>query len=75
MLRNNIFLINLGHSRWTATNDNSLIVAMSELIVCLFCFDYLHDEALERYMRLSKTELNKLESKVWIVMDIRCSYI
>ncbi len=41
------------------------------LIVCLFHL-VLHDEALENYMKLSKIELNKLDSKVWVAMNILC---
>lgn len=39
------------------------------LIVFLFCFDTLHDEVIEHYMKLSKSTLNKLESKVGFLVD------
>lgn len=41
----------------------------------LFCLGCLHDEALERYMKLSKKELSKLEAKVGVALNILCSHI
>lgn len=41
--------------------------------LCVFfcpCLDALHDEALERYMKLSKRQLNELESKVWVNVNL-----
>lgn len=47
-----------------------VVVMWPDLVVCLFFLYPLYDEAIERYMRQSKSELNKLESKVWVAMNV-----
>lgn len=49
------------------------MVTLPGLIVYLLCLDCSHGEAVERYMKLAKVELNKLESKVWVALNTLCS--